>query len=120
MSLRNRFNGQTQEILEYTEVFGRWEAMKKYHVSMEAFDRWLLSEGKDEDFGNIPKLNQVDKSLGEQLLEAVISKVAREEAKNTKLTERIALLERQLDFIRENRHRKSQEQALNLYQLCKV
>lgn len=117
-SLKARFNGNRDEVLEYTANFGRWKAMTKFNIrDYLAFTRFLMEMTGDENFGVKPKLNlNGNQSLGDQLIEAIISKVARMEAQNQGLRQRIELLEWELNLKREAEPIK----ALAVLEVCKT
>lgn len=98
-SLKARFNGNTQEVLEYTANFGRWKAMTKYGIrSYEAFVRFLADETKNPNYGINPKLNwNGNQNAFDQFIEGIISKITRMETEGREKDKRIEFLEWQLD-----------------------
>lgn len=116
--LRLRFNSNRDEVLEYTANFGRWKAMTKFNIKdYLAFTRFLREMTGNENFGFKPKLNlNGNQSLGDQLIEAMLRKVADLETKVAERNKRIEFLEWQLNIKREADELK----ALAVLEVCKT
>ena len=117
-SLHARLDPQRDEVLKVTETFGRFRAMRQFKVSSyDRFSLWLKEVTGDENFGICPVINHnSDQTLGDQLVEAFLRKVADLEAQLKKRDERIGFLEWQLSHPEE----KETQQALAIIETCRA
>lgn len=117
-SLHQRLDYQKDEVLKVTETFGPFRAMDEFGVrDYVGFAKWLKEVTGDENFGIRPKINTNGRqTLGDQLVEAVLRKVASLETKLAERDERISVLEWQL----EHADGKEQNQALAILQACEA
>ena len=101
--LRTRLAEQREEILEYTQTYGRLRAMEKYKVKdYKCFHNWLEEVTHDAEFGFNPEIRRFGRmSVLDELLERFLHKVAKLEAEIKRKDERIEILEWQLDQRRE-------------------
>lgn len=115
-SLHARLDDKKEEVLKVTETFGQFRGMRFAKVqSYDCFKKWLRDVTGDENFGLRPKLNpNSHQTLGDQLVDAFLRKVATLEAQNESLSERIDFLEWTLSHNEE----KEQTQALAIVQAC--
>lgn len=115
-SLHARLDHQKEEVLKVTETFGQFRGMCFAKVqSYDRFKKWLKDVTGDENFGLRPKLNLNSyQTLGDQLVDAFLRKVATLEAQKDSLSERIDSLEWTLSHSQE----KEQAQALAIVQAC--
>ncbi|MBA7577587.1 hypothetical protein ES708_19440 [subsurface metagenome] len=117
-SLRTRLAEQKEEILEYTQMYGRLKALDKYNVKdYGCFSRWLEEVTHDPEFGfdcTIRRYGHM--SVLDELLERFLHKVAKLEAEIKVRNERIKLLEWQLDQRREIQ----EEKILAIIQACET
>lgn len=115
-SLRKRLEARKEEILKITETFGQFRAMSEAGVSSyDCFRRWLKEVTGNENFGLRPKINlDSDQTLGDQLVDAFLRKVATLEGENARLKERIKFLE----WSRSVTKGKEDKQALAILDLC--
>jgi len=114
--LRTRLSEQKEEILEYTQAYGRLKAMDKYQVKdYGCFSRWLEEVTHDPEFGfNCTIRRYGHMSVLDELMERFLHKVAKLEAEIKMKEERIKLLEWQLDQRREIQ----EERILAVLQAC--
>jgi len=81
-SLKNRFNGNTQEVLQYTRLFGQRAAMLKFKhpgtVCLDgiAFRGWLKDVAGDENYGLNPQMSGLNIPRGQNPIEYVFSRLA--------------------------------------------
>lgn len=97
-SLKTRLENCRKEVLDYTKYHGRSEAMDKFDIkTYDSFARWLEEETGEKMFGFRPVLG-VDRntSLGDQLVDAFLRKVAYMETERAKQVEIIKTLRWQL------------------------
>lgn len=97
-SLKARFNGQKEEVLNCVRNFGVHEAMRRYQVlDFVAMVKWLKEETGEVNYA--PKFNPAsNEGLLDQLVEKFASFVARKEAKIQRQDEHIAELEKKLAY----------------------
>ena len=114
--LRTRLAEQKEEVLEYTQTYGRLKAMDKYKVKdYGCFSRWLEEVTHDAEFGFDPAIRRYGHmSVLDELLERFLHKVAKLEAEIRRKDERIELLQWQLDQRREIQ----EEKILAVIQAC--
>ena len=100
-ALKDRFNGNSGEVVNYARRFGVFPAMRKYGVKdYIAMLKYLKGQAPGEDF----QASQVDvDSFGgpdafDKLLERMLAKFSRMEASNKAKDARIAELERQVEY----------------------
>jgi len=117
-SLHTRLDHQKDAVLSVTENFGRFKAMAEFGVrDYPGFCKWLKEVTGDENYGLRPKVGTNGRqTLGDQLVEAVLRKVASLETKLAERNERISVLEWQL----EHADGKEQNQALAILQACEA
>lgn len=115
-ALHKRLDHQKEAVLAVTRRFGRSRAMQKFQVNdYLCFSRWLEEVTGDENFGLRPEISlDTRQTLGDQLVAAFLRKVARLQAENEELRERVEYLESQLDG-----HKELEElQALAVLEVC--
>lgn len=97
-SLRKRLNGNKEEVLRNTELYGWGYAMDKYGVKdYLAFGKFIEAETGNPNFGRNPTFSpNVGKDLGEQILDAMLSYILKSETEVKLLRGRIEHLEWQL------------------------
>ena len=117
-SLHTRLDPIKDRVLRITETFGQFKGMQEAGVaSFDCFRRWLKEVTGDENFGLHPKIKlDGDQTLGDQLVDAFLRKVADLETKLARRNGRIEYLERQL-FLRQP---KQLQQALTVLEVCQV
>lgn len=117
-SLHTRLDDQKDDVLEVVETFGRFRAMSQFQVKdYPGFCKLLRDWGKDENFGLRPKINYTGhQSLGDQLVEAFLRKVANLEAENKRVKQRNDFLEWQLS----QQSPVEEHQTLAILQTCEV
>jgi hypothetical protein len=116
LSLESRLSGVKDEVLKATETYGRFKAMNQFGVKdYIAFNKWLERVTGEKDFGVTPRIRYTtNETLGDQLVEAFLSKVARLEARNKELDDRIKFLEWQLT----QKENKTDTQAMAVLAVC--
>jgi len=117
-SLHTRLDERKEEVLEVTKTFGRFVAMRQFSVGDYAcFCKWLKEVTGDENYGINPKIkSNGHQTLGDQLVEAMLRKVANLEALLSERAERIAFLELLLSPTETT----ERNQALAILQTCEV
>jgi hypothetical protein len=116
-TLHSRLDPQKEKVLQVTENFGPFRAMNQFKVaSYDRFQKWLKEVTGNENFGLRPRLSlESGQSLGDQLVAAMLRKVATLESDKQSLKERITFLEWQLD----HGQAKEQDQALAIMEVCR-
>lgn len=101
-SLRKRFAGREQKILDYTGKEGQLRAMRElgengHPIDGIAFRKWLARKevANDENFGLCPKAKS-DLSKEEKLVKSLLYKVANLEAEKAQLNAKAEFLQWQL------------------------
>ena len=114
--LHTRLDIQKEAVLACTEKFGRFRAMQKFRVAdYLCFTKWLKEVTGDENFGVCPKFGlDGHRSLGDQLVEAFLQKVAQQQAENERLHDEIEHLKWLLSSSRD----KEESQALAVLEAC--
>jgi len=125
VSLEKRFNGNSQEVLNYTKTWGMWKAMYKYGVRDSiAMRRWLTKKTGDENYGTHTTLSTSNGahngSWADQLLEAFLHKVSAMETKNERLEQEIELLRTKLDYYETQEKGHLENKAALLLERCKA
>lgn len=117
-SLHTRLDPQKEAVLSVTEKFGRFRAMDEFGVKdYPGFCKWIEETTGNENFGLNPKIRlNGHQTLGDQLVDAFLCKVAQLQTQNKQLGERIRFLEWQL----ERTGGKEQNQALAILEVCEV
>jgi len=93
-SLHTRLDYRRDEVLKFAARFGQFRAMEEFEVKSYAqFSAWLREVTGDENFGLHPKISLGDhKTLGEQLTDAFLRKVAQLQDENQRLKAQIEML----------------------------
>lgn len=117
-SLHTRLDPIKDEVLKVTETFGPFRAMTMFKVAdYPGFRRWLKDVTQNENFGLRPKISLDGRqSLGDQLVDAFLRKVAELEADRDRWKQRAEYLEWQVAAASE----KEMNQALTVLQTCEV
>ena len=117
-SLHKRLDYQEEAVLSVCRKFGRFRAMREFGVSdYPAFAKWLKEVTGDENYGLNPQIRlDSSQTLGDQLVDAFLRKVAQLQAQNEELREQIAYLKWQLEQAGE----KEQSQALAILEVCQA
>ncbi len=117
-SVKARLAEHQEAVLDVTRTFGRFRAMEQFHVSDYAcFSKWLQEVTGDENFGINPKIKLDNhQSLGDQIVDAFLHKVAQLESENERLKQRASYLEWQLS----QSSVKAESQALAVLSVCEA
>lgn len=117
-SLHERLDYQKEEVLRVTETLGVFKAMRQFNVaSYDRFRMWLKEVTGDENFGLYPKIRlTTSQTLGDQLVDAFLRKVAALETENKKLHEEVEHLKWQLS----GNDGKEELQTLAVLEVCQV
>lgn len=117
-SLKVRFQGREQEILDYTKNFGQLKAMDKEHTSYLAFRAWLKDETGNENYGLTPELGYFNIPAGKDayvhLFEKLRDYLAEMPALLEKKDREIQVLRAQLATFTQNRQAELEPQILEL------
>ena len=102
-SYEKRFNGNRQEVLDYTRTWGIWKAMSKFDVKdYGAFRKWLRGQTDDENFGLHPVSTGLGGSGGNNILQTFVQEFAdyvdRARDKERAMDEEIKHLRTQLEY----------------------
>ena len=116
-SYHTRLDPIKEKVLRHTETFGQFQAMSKFKVpSYDCFIRWLEEVTGDKNFGIHPKISlDGHKTLGDQLVEAFLRKVADLEATVAERDQKIEHLE----WLLEQGGGKEMEHALAVLEVCR-
>jgi predicted ATP-grasp superfamily ATP-dependent carboligase len=126
-ALRNRFNGNKQEVLEYVGRYGISEAMNKYGVSgYLAMRKWVTEETGDENYGINPKFTKLTPRAGESLFEEFLERFANWivntkaplEAKVKEQDKTIKELRAQLQFYQKPEIEKVENKLITIMERC--
>lgn len=117
-SLHSRLDPIKEQVLAYTKNFGRFKAMQKFGVSTyTCFVNWLIDVTGDENFGLRPVFGCYNhQSLGDQLVEAFLHKIATLELENERLRKEIE----QLRWLASKTEGKEEAQVLAIINACKA
>lgn len=117
-SLHARLDPIKDEVLSFTEEFGRFKAMSQFGVrDYLCFSNWLKEVTGNENFGINPKIClDGHRTLGDQLVDAFLRKVAELQTERETLRQRIDYLEWQLAAASE----KEEKQALAILEVCQA
>jgi len=89
-SLKNKFNGNRQEVLDYVQKYGRFKAMLEYGVNdYGCFSSWVVDATKDQNFGLNPTLSSNRVPSIDDVIQAFIRKVVQLERENAELKEQM-------------------------------
>lgn len=115
-SLHTRLDPTKDEVLEVARNFGVFRAMAIFGVNdYLAFRNWLKEVTGDEDFGAHPKLSlNGNQTVGDQLVDAILRKLANLQAENERLHQELEHLKWQLS----GEDGKETQQALAILQAC--
>jgi len=103
-SIKTRFNGNAQEVIDYTRIWGRQKAMRmveeKYGIKdYLCFSKFLEAETGNPNFGLCPTLGGTgNNSWAEDLLDAFISKIRQMEAERERLQTELKRLTLDLEY----------------------
>lgn len=99
-TLKVRLAPQQDEVLKFTARYGRTRAMEKFGVhDYVCFHKWLLEVTGGESFGLRPAIGWNGyQTLGEQLVDAFLQKVAKLQTENAELKDAVNILKRQVSI----------------------
>lgn len=117
-SLHTRLDPIKQEVLDYTDTFGIFGAMRKYRIaSWDCFHGWLKGATGNEKFGIYHRLTSDGRqTIGEQLVNAFLLKVEQLEVENERLRQTIEFLRLQLSPSKDI----EELEALAVMEACRV
>jgi len=117
-SLHTRLDYQKDKVLEVTEIFGRHRAMDKFGVSSyDRFCNWLEEVTHDKNFGLNPKIRlDSGQTLGDQLVDAFVRKVAALATQNEALRQENEYFK----WLLSRDNGKETEQALAVLEVCQA
>ncbi len=117
-SAHARLDPQKEEVLKVCDTFGQFHAMDRFKIkSVIAFRAWLKDVTGNENYGIAPKLRLDNRqTLGDQLVNAFIQKVADLQDQLKEKNKRIDFLEWQLS----QGNDKEISQSLSVLEACKV
>ncbi len=118
-SLKTRFNGNSQEVVAYARIWGKFKAMDRYEVrDYLAFDKFLEEVGGDNRIGDNPALG-TDIHWAENLVDAFTKKVLSLEAEKQHLHEQLNRMKVELDYYKSQEGLTIQPKVGHLLSLCK-
>ncbi len=117
-TLHTRLDYQKEAVLSVTEKFGRFKAMDVFKVrDYLCFSHWLREATGNENFGLNPKISlDGGQTLGDQVVDAFLQKVAQLQAENEKLHKEIEYLK----WLRSSSIEKEELQALAVLEVCQA
>lgn len=93
-SLKNKFNGNRQEVLDYVQKHGRFKAMLEFKVNdYGCFSSWVVDATKDQNFGLNPTLNQNHLPSIDDVVLAFMRKVEQLQREKAELREKLKFYE---------------------------
>ena len=100
LSLKARFNGNKEEVIEYTRLWGRGKAMDKYGVKdYLAFSKFVEGETSNTNFGVSHTLGGAgNNTWAEDLLDAFVNKVSKMEARKQQLESELHQTQLELEY----------------------
>ncbi len=121
ISLKQRFNGQANEVVEHCKVWGRLRTMEKYGVKdYLAFSKFIEAETNNPNFGINPLLsNSGDDSWGDPLLDAILTRFRKMEEKERVLTEQLNRARAEVDYYKAQRALAMEPKNNQIMQICK-
>lgn len=100
-SLRARFNGQAEEVVQYCRDFGPWKTMDKYDCTYIPLLNFLKEMTGDENIGLSPALpGDNGNLLAENLVDAFANRLLKYEDKVSKLQAEVDRLRKELEYRR--------------------
>ena len=120
-SLRKRFNGNSDEVIEYTRLWGRFKAMGKYGVrDYLAFSRFVEEKTGDANFGFRPVLaGSSDRSWAEDLLDAFLQKVSKMETEKRGLEAEVKQLRLEIEYYKGQEAIRIEPRVQKVMALCR-
>jgi len=99
-SLKRKFNGNKEEVIEYTRLWGRFKAMDKYEVKdYLAFSKFVEGETSNTNFGVSHTLGgSGGNTWAEDLLDAFVNKVSKMEVQKQRLESELHQTKLELEY----------------------
>jgi len=119
-SLKTRFNGNGDEVVDYTRLWGRYKAMEKYDVKdYLAFSKFIEGKTGDSNLGISPALgSKTDRSWADDMLDAFVNKVSKMEAEKQSLKEEIHRLRTELEYYKGSQAMRLQPKISQVMKAC--
>jgi septal ring factor EnvC (AmiA/AmiB activator) len=101
---------QKEELLKYTKTYGKYKAMRKFDIkTIPAMDRLLMEWTGNANFGINPEMQPgIRQSVGDQLLDAIVSamdnfkaKISDLQDRNKRICEECKRLREENEFLKE-------------------
>ena len=121
-SLKSKFNGNTQEVIDYARTWGIHKAMDNFQVKdYLAFKRFLEGETGDKNTGISPLLgDRGNRSWAEDLLDAVLSKISKMETEKEYLKTELKRLNLELEYFKGCQAREIVPRVQEVLARCKI
>lgn len=121
-SLKSRFNGNKEEVIEYTRLWGKGKAMDKYGVKdYLAFSKFIEGEIGDSNFGVSPMLSGAgNKTWAEDLLNAFVHKINQMEAQKQQLEKELHQAKLELEYYKGQQAMMIEPKVSQVIALCRA
>jgi len=121
-SLRKRFNGNKEEVIEYTRLWGRHKAMDKYEVKdYLAFSKFIESETGDSNLGISTTLGGAgNNTWAEDLLDAFVNKVSKMEARKQQLESELHQTQLELEYYKGQQALRIEPKISQVMERCRI
>jgi len=121
-SLKSRFNGNLQEVIDYAQTWGTFKAMDKYQVKdYLAFKEFLEGETGNQNFGLSPLLDkEMGRSWAEDLLDAFVNKIGKMEAEKQRLEIELHRLNLKVEYFQGHQARKLEPRIQEVLARCQI
>lgn len=116
-SLHKRLDYQMEEVLKVAALFGQLRAMDKFGIkSTIGFRKWLREVTGNENYGIGPEFPHFNhQTLGEQLVNTFLRKVAQLQDENQNLRSQVEILKGELEV----NHRHDEELVEEALEVCR-
>ena len=121
-SLKSRFNGSSQEVIEYAKTWGIFKAMDKYDVKdYLAFQKFIEDTTSEKNVGLCPVLgNPGGSSWAEDLLAAFENKLDYWKSKYESLEEKYHKVQLENEYLKTQQALRIEPRIQNILNKCRT